>query len=423
MYPQLRLLKESLSSPQQQRDRLRSALPLIRANIPCIIWAEDALNFVHRVPTLLFDQQLIVPSNQVDAAVDAICAGCPDYLVGTIELDSRWKDLANGPGGGGGGGDDDGNGAGFTPSVLLVNSNSNSRSTPNYFIPTRIIIHAASTFHFNVDDPSRTCANPLFLDNDGDHTEAQASSSPSYDAFRYPTPAAFCDIVIDTIHEPPLGDSINKELLEHLKLLLAHLILYTIADEGCTTFPEPDDDDGRAPRRAGPNMDMTPQVKPLKIIPACEKLLEEMKEENRPFLRRIFRHNLPPNREEECRERMLIKQERLKRLGQTYIVPAIPFNPDRVPMDEAHGNTSVPTDETRRNAPVHVHEAHHHHPMPVDEAQRSPPPYSAPSPSTPREIASTSTPWETAITKFKNFFKLPSPRYDIQGTGDAERRL
>ena len=63
---------------------------------------------------------------------------------------------------------------------------------PNSVGVEHIFLHTSSTFHFDLDDPSRT-----FTDPDPPH--------PSVAAIRYPTEIAFLDSLIDTMYDPPLG--------------------------------------------------------------------------------------------------------------------------------------------------------------------------------------------------------------------------
>ncbi len=78
----------SPSGPMEQRGRLGPPLSLVKAGIPCVVWAEDALSIVHRVPTSLFDQQLFVPDALIHAAADIICRALP-YAVTPIREDNR----------------------------------------------------------------------------------------------------------------------------------------------------------------------------------------------------------------------------------------------------------------------------------------------------------------------------------------------
>ena len=68
---------ESPSPPDEQLARLDPPIALHKEGIPCVVWAEDALSFVHQVPTSLFDQQLLVPDDCLEAAAQAICSTLP----------------------------------------------------------------------------------------------------------------------------------------------------------------------------------------------------------------------------------------------------------------------------------------------------------------------------------------------------------
>ena len=82
---------ESPSGPAEQLARLGPPSAVVKAKIPCVVWGEDALSIVHRVPTCLFDQQLLVPADSIDAAVDAICASHP-YVYSESDGSDRWRD-------------------------------------------------------------------------------------------------------------------------------------------------------------------------------------------------------------------------------------------------------------------------------------------------------------------------------------------
>jgi hypothetical protein len=64
----------SPSNAAEQLARLGPAHAIVKHGIPCAVFAEDALSIVHRVPTCLFDLQLLVPDAQLQDAVAAICA-------------------------------------------------------------------------------------------------------------------------------------------------------------------------------------------------------------------------------------------------------------------------------------------------------------------------------------------------------------
>lgn len=82
---------ESPSSPYEQLARLGPPTTLLKASIPCVVWAEDALSIVHRVPTCLFDQHLLVPDDSLDTATHAICSSLP-YTRSMVDDKQHWKD-------------------------------------------------------------------------------------------------------------------------------------------------------------------------------------------------------------------------------------------------------------------------------------------------------------------------------------------
>ncbi len=59
--------------PQEQHQRLVALRWLTSCDIQCILWGEDALNYVHRVPTCLFDQQILVPDALLESASAVLC--------------------------------------------------------------------------------------------------------------------------------------------------------------------------------------------------------------------------------------------------------------------------------------------------------------------------------------------------------------
>lgn len=88
----IHFFEESPSPPDEQLARLDPPISLLKAGIPCVVWAEDALSIVHRVPTCLFDQQLLVPDDCLEAATHAICSALP-YARIMVDDQSRWKDI------------------------------------------------------------------------------------------------------------------------------------------------------------------------------------------------------------------------------------------------------------------------------------------------------------------------------------------
>ncbi|KAG2024108.1 hypothetical protein CC2G_001695 [Coprinopsis cinerea AmutBmut pab1-1] len=234
----------SPSGPPEQQGRLGPARALVASQIPSVVWAEDALSFVHRVPTELFDFQILVPDDKVHVAAQEICHRRPYSIVDgskdEIWLDYKLYNQERPPA------------FKFGETSLLLN-NSEAKGHE----PDRVLVHAASTFHFDLADSSRTCLNP---------DPPDPESSP----IRYPTLAAFLDSLVDTFYEPPLP-YLHQIFRSRLKVFLSYLFLYSVGHEGNLVVEDP----------------VTKEKLP---IPECMRLLQEVKYENRPFLiRRILR--------------------------------------------------------------------------------------------------------------------------------------
>ncbi|KAK0450368.1 uncharacterized protein EV420DRAFT_1705965 [Desarmillaria tabescens] len=277
----------SPSGPDEQYARLGPPRSLLKAGIPCVVWAEDALSIIHRVPTVLFDQQLLVPDNYVKVAAQVICSDLP-YSIRSTDNDERWKDFSR-----------------FnkdrphafdlnTSTIFLQHDDPALAHETNK--PVRIFVHAASVFHFDVQDPSRSCMNP---------------SPPSEDSssIRFPTLPAFYDAIVDTKHDPPLP-FIHQKFEASLASFQSYLTMYTLSDKGITSVKNPAGD-GRV------------------LIPACLELLQKIKDENRPFLIRHFLSLKPLECHESEMERMVIKEERFLRIDIPYQRPShpLPYHP------------------------------------------------------------------------------------------------
>ena len=61
--------------PDEQHKRLVALRHLTSRGIPCILWGENALNYVHSVPTSLFDQQILVPDELLESASSILQEG------------------------------------------------------------------------------------------------------------------------------------------------------------------------------------------------------------------------------------------------------------------------------------------------------------------------------------------------------------
>ena len=61
--------------PEEQHKRLVALRQLTARGIPCIMWAEDALCYVYRIATALFDQQILVPDDLLESATAVLQEG------------------------------------------------------------------------------------------------------------------------------------------------------------------------------------------------------------------------------------------------------------------------------------------------------------------------------------------------------------
>ncbi|KAG9221530.1 hypothetical protein CCMSSC00406_0009353 [Pleurotus cornucopiae] len=273
---------ESPSPPGEQLARLRASSLLGRCKIPAVVWGEDALSIVHRVPTELFDQHLLVQDERVADAVEIICNEL-NYSPIDATNDDAWGDYKiynparpiafEG-----------------TPTTLLQHNDLNV--TYKTMEPDRILIHAASTFQFPLQDLSRSCLNP-------------SPPSPESAEVRFPTIAAFYDSLLDLSLEPPLK-FVHFKSYQLLRTFVAYLTTYNVSDEGITKTHAPPGEFG--------------------LIPSCLQVLDEVKDENKPHLARIFLE-MPVDRELVSLERLLIRQARLKDTGAVYTIPPLPYDP------------------------------------------------------------------------------------------------
>ncbi|KAK0199929.1 hypothetical protein DFS33DRAFT_205120 [Desarmillaria ectypa] len=236
----------SPSGPDEQHARLGPPRSLLQADIPCVVGAEDALSIVHHVPTVLFDQQLLVPDNYVKAAARVICSGLP-YSIRTTDGDPRWKNFFRFN-------KDRSHAFDLNVSTIFL-QHVDPALAHETDKPVRIFVHAASVFHFDVQDPSCTCVKP-------------SPPSDDSDAICFPTLPAFYDAIVDTKHDPPLP-FVHQKFEASLVSFQSYLTMYTFSDKGITSVKNPAGD-GRV------------------LIPACLELLQRIKDENRPFLIRHF---------------------------------------------------------------------------------------------------------------------------------------
>ncbi|KAJ6581809.1 hypothetical protein B0H19DRAFT_927743 [Mycena capillaripes] len=180
---------------------LRSATALIHANIPCLVWAEDALSFVHFVPTGLFALQLLVPDHKLEDAAAAVMSAMPLERMSTPPEEWLEFKLA------------DPSRPSCFPTSLHLKSTL-PEDVRNYYDPRDIYLHPQSAFHIDISDHTRS-------------TTLASTLPHQFSALRFPTRLAFLDALIDTIYDPPGRRRVHK-LHSKLGVYLSYLLLYTL---------------------------------------------------------------------------------------------------------------------------------------------------------------------------------------------------
>lgn len=225
---------KSIYATSQQKKRLEAAICLSSKSMPSIVWAEDALAFVHTVPTGLFMLQLLVPDHLVDEAAVAICRGSPYRPLSDPPGSTREHPMI-----------DPDQPTRFPQSLFLDLEQPRDGVTVHEYTPTSIAIHPASYFQLDIADLTRSIAL------EGVPTD-----------IRCPTRTAFLDSLITTILDPPLG-YVHRNLHSSLVVHLSYITLYTLRNQPRIL------EDGQ-------------------LEPECRSLIESLKEENRQYLERFL---------------------------------------------------------------------------------------------------------------------------------------
>ncbi len=247
---------EDQLSHEDQLSRLRAAHTLLEAGVHHIIWAENAMGIAHCIPISwpLFDLELLVSPYDITRAAHLICLKHP-YTPVDVRRAQYWE----------------GNPKGFNPLSTVVLRHRDHPHCYKANEPPDIYLHTASTFHVDIHDLSLTTTNPCPPD--------EASGR-----LLYPSLPAFCNSIIDSIHEPPLPFyHLNFSL--HWMGQLDLLCGYAVGEKGYYT-------------------------KDGKLIGPCERVLQGIKEENRPFLSRLFYDLGNLTLQASAFERILIKDAR-----------------------------------------------------------------------------------------------------------------
>ncbi|KIY65829.1 hypothetical protein CYLTODRAFT_356155 [Cylindrobasidium torrendii FP15055 ss-10] len=290
---------KSPSRPSEQLARLRAPTVLLQARIPSVVWGENALAIVHRVPTGLFESRLLVDDADLYAAAEAICARLPYSVAPVTEAHSQWREFkfynADTPHV-----FEDGKTA-----VYLKHHNTEwaLRNTVSSSIPLRS--------NFDLHDPARTCFN---------------SDPPSPDSrdVRFPSLHAYFDALVDAFHEPP-HPFIHRKFQSDITCHLAYLSLYTLSHRhlGACTLQE---------TWGKPAVEQ-------ELTPECYDILNKIRPENRPFLIRFLLEAPILEYEKSIIEREEVRKDERDGLPYTAKKLKIPWCPIR----RQRGTTSDPS--------------------------------------------------------------------------------
>ncbi|KAI0338100.1 hypothetical protein BDW22DRAFT_810466 [Trametopsis cervina] len=265
----IHLYDKSTTSHAVQHIRLAPARSILKAGIPCTIYAEDALDFMHFVPTGLFTLQILVPDESIGQAATAVTSNGP-YSQMTEPI-THWREMKL---------FDPAQPNCFPSSIALQQLPETVIQNPStdeeFYVPSTILIHPQSSFHFNMSDSA--AASPL-----------PTPPHPEDSSILFPTICGFLDSLIATIHEPATGIRMHRlELM--LRCYIGYLFIYS------------------------PQLRTYPRVLPDgSYIPSVQAVYDGLKEENK----RMFAHSAHGSREAGAwEENVIARRNILRQMGR-----------------------------------------------------------------------------------------------------------
>ena len=218
----------SIPEPAFLVSRLTPARLLAEANIPCVVWGEEALCWIHTVPTLIFSTlHLLVSHNQLDEAVRtltqllpgyALTDSDPKYAASPAELlpSERAKYLQDGrlP-------------HAFPHSIRLAVNAPDAAPVIQRSLAQYILLTPDSFFHFDAADAKslQPLPNPV---------------PPSLQDVRFPKLAAFYDALLSTLAHPH-RDAYAFRLRQQLHEYVAYLTTYAFREYVKCSYKEVDE--------------------------------------------------------------------------------------------------------------------------------------------------------------------------------------
>ncbi len=223
----------------EQEIRLEAARVLANAGTRCLVHFEDALAFIHFVPTGLFGLHFIVADQDVDRATNAITNVLPYHVhTGVVEqyCESIFRDPAQT--------------RMYTTSTYLW------RSVPSVNGESMLLfVHPQTRFNLDVEDYTRS-----------------VSLLPFPDSIRFPTLAAFLDSIIEDHLNPCQAGYISSKESYNFHTFMSYVCLYTLRHEGPAVLPNGD------------------------LYPNCVEVMQSLRPENRSIFEDFAR--MSPRRDD-----------------------------------------------------------------------------------------------------------------------------
>lgn len=183
-----------------QRRRLKPACALSDAHIKCLVWGEDALAYIHFIPTNLFDLHLVVQDADFQRASTQLTQSLP-YKISSPIPDNHLEHICF----------DASQPRAFTHSVLLeMTVPDGERHMDDSYM---VYIHPQSQLYLDINDTSRSVSLPPFPDT-----------------LRFPTRTAFLDSMIELFLDPPSGRMHSRRDTK-LRSWISYFLTYTLRNE------------------------------------------------------------------------------------------------------------------------------------------------------------------------------------------------
>ncbi|KAJ3498030.1 hypothetical protein NLJ89_g10271 [Agrocybe chaxingu] len=262
---------------ESKQHRLAPAVSLSKAGIPCVVWAADALAFIHLVPTGLSSLQLLIPDELVDKATSILTT--QSFQV--ADTPKEWLEYPMW---------DRSTPSCYPGSVALRTTAAEDSLDED--APRQVWLHPQSLFSFDVRDHSLSVTLDKFPDT-----------------VRFPTRPAFLDTIFAVILEPPIGFK-HRRFHGMMMCYYGRLLQYTM--RGPSRLPS--GEFGEAHKTA----------------------LAEVKEENYPY----FHHLLSGGQRMAWTEAVAKRREVMRKIGKGHEVDR-PFPRNTAAVEERNAKIAA----------------------------------------------------------------------------------